>query len=79
MRFREIIATSSKRERFIYVIAVLWVGLGAIGIWTKANLLDLAEYFQVFYPYALAYLGAETFRPSGTGELKMPKLPKFKK
>ena len=43
------------------------------------NLDELKNTISQECPYALAYLGAETFRPSGTGELKMPKLPKFKK
>lgn len=79
MRFKELFVSASKREKFIYVMAFLWVALGAIGMFTSANLLELAEYFNVFLPYAVAYLGAETIRPSGTNALQMPKLPKFKK
>jgi hypothetical protein len=74
MSFKELVLSGSKRQRFIYVMLVSWVILGIVGGVTGADLQALAEYFNAFYPYALAYLGAETLRPHGTNTLQIPKI-----
>jgi len=78
MKFREIVASNSRRERFIYVMLGVWVIMGITGLFSQADLNQLANYFNAFAPYALAYLGAETLRPTGN-ELKLPKITKLPK
>lgn len=53
---------------------IAWVVLGVAGAISGTDLSALAEYFNAFYPYALAYLGAETLRPHGSDTLQIPKI-----
>ena len=58
------ISSSSKRERFVYRVLIVWALFGILAILNDIDLSDLATYFGAFAVYGAAYLGVESWKPS---------------
>ena len=54
----------SKRERFLYVMTLIWVALGIYGIYEGADLTSLAAYVGSFSVYGGSYIIGESLRSS---------------
>lgn len=53
-----------KREAFTYVIILLWVIMGSLGVLNSISLNDLAIYFLSLTGFAGSYLFGESYRTS---------------
>lgn len=67
-----------KREGLVYIIVVLWVSLGLLGVYKSTNFSDLSIYFGSLTAYAATYIWAETKRPSEKSKL-LKKGPKSRR
>lgn len=56
-------ATSS-REKMMYVTILLWVILGAWGIYKQDDFINLAAYFGALTPFVGAYIIGRTYKPN---------------
>ena len=67
------ILSSSKRERFIYRLLIIWVLFGLFAIYKNIPLEELSMYFGAFAMYGATYIGAESYRESGKVDKKTKK------
>lgn len=57
---------NSRREVMIYAMVVLWTIVGAVAIWFKANLNDLAVYFLSLSGFVATWIAGEVYKPQDT-------------
>lgn len=54
---------NSRRETMIYVVVALWAIAGAVAIWFKSNLTDLAVYFVSLTGFVASWIAGEVYTP----------------
>ena len=54
---------NSRREVMIYAMVVLWTIVGAVAIWYRANLNDLAVYFVSLTGFVASWIAGEVYKP----------------
>lgn len=55
---------SSKRERLIYIVILLWTIVGMFSIFKPLPLIDLSTYFGSLTPFVGSYIIGETYNKS---------------
>lgn len=54
----------SKREFLIYIVILIWVICGTVGILYDASMSELGAYFGSLTPFVASYMMSDTFKPS---------------
>lgn len=57
---------NSRREVMIYAMVFLWTIVGAVAIWFRANLNDLAVYFLSLSGFVATWIAGEVYKPQDT-------------
>jgi hypothetical protein len=55
-----------KRQTLIYIIVILWVILGSVGVYNNISFNALAAYFSSLTAYVATYIWGETKRPASS-------------
>lgn len=53
---------TSVREKTIYLTLILWILLGAFGVYRKLNFVDLAAYFGALTPFVGAFILGRSYK-----------------
>lgn len=60
-----------KREELVYIVVLLWIGMGVFGAIREVNFSQLGAYFGSLTAYVATYIWSESKRPSEkTGLMK---------